>query len=330
MIRKNVSTRLVENTHPDDQLLDGKLLRLFDALYSSGSVTKAADMLGQTQPTVSIWLAKLRRSLNDTLFVRTAGGMVPTPRAQGLVVPVREALAALRQVTLGDRAFDPAQVTRRFRICMTDASHVMLLPSILAHVRAVAPGVTLEAAPIDANTSDALRNADADLAIGYLPSLEGGFYQQALYRQGWVCVTSARHPRIKGRMSLLQYQSEGHVSINHGTTAPLLLQALSLQAVHRNVVLTVPGFLALQKIISSTDLVATLPRDIGETLALGGAVQVHACPVQVQGFIASQYWHARFHRDDGNRWLRSVCAKLFVPQGQRHLSKETAPDPNSY
>ncbi len=64
----------------DPTLLDIKLLRLLDQLYTTRSVTRAAEALGQSQPTVSIWLAKLRDRLGDPLFVRTAEGMLPTPR----------------------------------------------------------------------------------------------------------------------------------------------------------------------------------------------------------------------------------------------------------
>ena len=128
-----------------------KLLRLFELLYGTGSVTRSAEHLGQSQPTVSIWLSQLRKLLNDPLFVRTPAGMQPTPRADALMPIVRDALACIRRLTEEAPAFVPARSTRRFRICMTDASHITLLPQLLAHVRGVAPGVRLEAARIDPN-----------------------------------------------------------------------------------------------------------------------------------------------------------------------------------
>ena len=85
----------MEATAPS--LLDPKLLRLFDALYTTRSVTRSAELLGLSQPTLSIWLRQMRMALDDALFVRTAAGMTPTPRAQALVGPVREVLEALRR-----------------------------------------------------------------------------------------------------------------------------------------------------------------------------------------------------------------------------------------
>ncbi len=122
---------------PDASLLDVKLLRLFDLIYSTHSVTRAAEMLGQRQPTASIWLRTLRAELNDALFVRTPAGMLPTPRADVLIVKVREVLQILRELSGPKSEFDPASSPRTFCICMPDASHITLLPELLAHLRAV-------------------------------------------------------------------------------------------------------------------------------------------------------------------------------------------------
>ncbi|WP_109477116.1 LysR family transcriptional regulator [Paraburkholderia sp. C35] len=294
-----------------DDLPDLKLLQLFDLLYDVRSVTRVAEQLGQSQPTVSIWLGRLREHLRDPLFIRTPGGMTPTPQADALIGPCREILESLRRFTAWEIAFDPGTAKRRFRICMTDASHVTLLPRILAHVRAHAPGIRLEAARIDGNTERSLESGEADLAIGYVPWLGGGMYQQHLYTQDWVCLTNASHPRIRARLSLKQYRAEGHVVIAAGTGAQLLDQALMRESIERDVVLELPGFLGLGSIIKTTDLIATLPRNIGETLAQMNSIAVHSCPFSVDGFAVRQHWHAKYHHEAGNRWLRGVVAELF-------------------
>jgi DNA-binding transcriptional LysR family regulator len=85
-------------------LPDLKLLQLFDLLYDARSVTRVAEQLGQSQPTISIWLARLREHLHDPLFIRTPGGMAPTPQADALIGPCpgnSRSIAALRR--LGNR-----------------------------------------------------------------------------------------------------------------------------------------------------------------------------------------------------------------------------------
>lgn len=292
-------------------LPDLKLLQLFDILYDVRNVTRVAEQLGQSQPTVSIWLGRLREHLQDPLFVRTPGGMAPTPQADALIGSCREILESLRRFAAWEIAFDPATAKRRFRVCMTDASHITLLPRMLAHVRAQAPDIRLEVARIDGNTERALESGEADLAIGYVPWLGGSIYQQQLYTQDWVCLTNRHHPRLRGRLGVKQYRGEGHVAITAGTGAQLLEQALLREQIQRDVVLELPGFLGLGAIIQTTDLIATLPRHIGQTLAKVNDLAIHPCPIPVEGFAVRQHWHARYHHEAGNRWLREIVAQLF-------------------
>ncbi|MBC3497191.1 LysR family transcriptional regulator [Pseudomonas sp. SWRI100] len=299
-----------------EALPEPKLLQLFDVLYHCRSVTRAAEQLGQSQPTISIWLARLREQLNDPLFVRTPGGMAPTPRADQLIGPCREVVESLRRLTAWEPQFLPATAQRRFRLCVSDASHITLLPSILNHLRSHAPGIRLEAARIDGNTESALESGEADLAIGFVPWLGGGIYQQMLFEQDWVCLSNPQHPRLGKGMGLTRYRTEGHVQISFGTGQKLLEAGLARAGIERRIMLELPGFLGLGMIIGTTDLLATLPRHIGQTLADMHGLRMHNCPVEVEGFTVKQHWHARYHQDSGNRWLREVVRGLFHSPSQ--------------
>jgi DNA-binding transcriptional LysR family regulator len=296
---------------------DARMLVLFDEIYRTRSMTRAADRLGLSQPTASIWLGKLRRQWHDPLFVRTSAGMQPTPRADALVEQAREALALLRGLCGGAPAFDPGSVERSFRICMTDASHITLLPRLLAHVRAVAPAVQLHVVNLSAATAHLLEIGEADLALGYIPGLEAGFHEQRLYTQDFVCLVNAAHPRIDAALTARAYKDEVHIGILSSTTYTMVQSALKRQGIDRRVQLELPGFLGLAAIVSSTDLIATVPRTIGEMLARMGPIRVLPCPVRIPTFAVKQYWHARYHHDPGLRWLRGVCAELFTRRESR-------------
>ena len=321
---KYINTIAFYNNHmtPDLELLDIKLLRLLDQLYDSRSVTRAAEALGQSQPTVSIWLARLRKHLNDPLFVRTADGMLPTPRTDALIGTVREVLQGLQRLNETALEFNPAVAERRFCISMTDASHITLLPRLLSHVRAIAPGIALEAGLINGGLAQALQAGEADLALGYLPWLDTGFYQQTLYSQDWICLVNARHPRLGSDLDADMantwnqevYQSEAHIAISSGTGYQLLDGTLASLTISRKILLELPGFLGLSAILSTTDLVATLPRHIGETLAHNAGLRVLPCPFAIPGFAVKQYWHERYQHDSANRWMRGICASLFMQQ----------------
>jgi DNA-binding transcriptional LysR family regulator len=307
----------------EEDLIDVRLLRMFDLIYSTRSVTRAADQLGQKQPTISIWLGKLRRQLNDPLFVRTSEGMQPTPRADALIGTAREVLQSLRQFSSERNEFDPSTSSRQFRICMADSSHLCLMPQLLAHVRTEAPQIRLVAARIDQDTAHALESGSADLALGFVPWLESGFYQQSLFPQDFVCLVNSAHPRIGKTLTLRAYNEEAHVAITAGTGAQLLEDAMSRQSVQRKVVLELPGFLGLSGIVAATDLIATLPRQIGETLAEIAGLKLMECPLALPSFTIKQHWHARYHQEPGNRWLRSVVARLFLREQRRAAGSRT-------
>jgi DNA-binding transcriptional LysR family regulator len=306
---------MVESKTNHVELLNPKLLLLLDSLYRTRSVTRTSEALGQTQSTVSILLARLRKQLQDPLFVRTPEGMQPTPRADAMIPTVREVLDRLRQLSIMGASFDPEVSRREFRIFMTDASHLTLLPRLFSHVRSLAPAVRLEAVPFDAKMVQAMQSGECDLALGLLPEFEAGFYQQTLYGQDWICLVNSGQSRIGERFTLKSYLAEGHVGIASGT-GPMVDAALSTKGLKREVHLKLPGFLGLAGILSATDLVATLPRHIGTTLARAAGLRV-LCPVKIPHVSVNQYWHVRYHNDAANRWLRSICMELFSQAGIR-------------
>jgi len=291
---------------------DVKLLRVFDEVYKTRSVSRAAEHLGLAQPSVSIALAKLRRHFNDPLFVRTGSGMEATPHAGALVGPVREALRLL-ETTLGQQAaFEPAKSDRTFRIAMTDISQSVLLPTLLNHLKTVAPSIRIHVVEITAETPRMLESGDADLAIGFMPQIEAGFYQQKLFGQRLVCICSKDHPRIQGRITARQFAAEAHVAIAaSGTGHWTVEKALQQRRIERRVALRLPSFLGLGRIVARTDLVATVPGLLADTLSTQDPIQVLPLPVEMPAYAVKQHWHERYHHDPGHAWLRREVATLF-------------------
>ncbi|WP_153110825.1 LysR family transcriptional regulator [Propionivibrio limicola] len=298
-----------ESEHGEN-ILDVKDLRLLETLYSTQSVTKAAEILGLSQPNVSTWLRRLRLQVKDPLFVRTSDGMAPTPRADKLLAKIQFILRDIRQLTEDEGSFDPGSSRRVFRMCIPDSAQITLFPKMLRHFRKCAPDVRLEALPVNANTARLLETGEADLAFGsFVPGMVAGYYQQALFELDFVCLVSADHPRINQRLTLENYLGEAHVALSYGSANAFIEAEMRRQRIERRVLVTLQGFLGVAKIIETTDMIATLPREIGATLAAGASIHLFPCPVPVPSYMVSQYWHARFHHDPGNRWLRSICAE---------------------
>ncbi len=290
-----------------------KLLAIFDEVYKTGSVSQAGENMGLSQPTISIGLAKLRHHFKDSLFVRTSRGMEPTPQAGELIKPIRQALALLRQALGHQIVFDPLTANRTFRICMTDISQVVMLPTLMTHLKAAAPAVRVETLHIGQDTAKTLESGDADLGIGFMPQLEAGFYQQALFEQNFVCLVSRNHPRIRSGLTLAQFTAEAHIVVTtSGTGHHIVDKVLAARQIERTVSLRVPSFLGVAPIIARTELLVTVPRRLAEILSGQNDVAIVPTPMDLPPFQVKQHWHERYHNDPGNVWLRGVVSQLFA------------------
>jgi len=294
------------------EFIDIRLLAVFNEIYKTRSVTSAAQALALGQPAVSVALSKLRHTLGDPLFVRTSSGMEPTPFGEGLVRPVRAVLDAVETV-LGHRDdFEPATSQRTFRICMTDISQLVLLPKLWQTLRVQAPGIQIEILPLSRDTARLLESGEADLALGLMPQLEAGFYQQLLFRQYFVCMASADHPRITDQLSLQQFEAEDHVVISSSGSAPLIIEnEISRQGIVRRIALQIPNFLSAAFLVEHTDLLITIPKLLGEMLQGRGAFRIYPVPFPLPQYDVKQHWHERYRHDPGSCWLRRMISELL-------------------
>ena len=292
--------------------IDSRLLSVFDEIYKTRSVTAAALALGLGQPAVSIALSRLREHFGNPLFVRTSNGMEPTPFGEELVGPVRAALDALDLVLGHSQDFDPSLADRTFRICMTDISQLVLLPKLWEKLRLTAPGISIEIFPLSNDTARMLESGEADLALGFIPQLEAGFYQQLLFRQNFVCMVGKAHPRISDHLSLQQFVDEDHAVISSSGSAPQIIdQEIARLGLKRRISLKIPSFLGAAFVVEHTDLLITIPKRLGDVLQGRGAFRIFPVPFPLPGYEVKQHWHERYHHDPGSRWLRGVISELL-------------------
>ena len=285
---------------------------VFIEVYKTQNVSRAAERLGIAQASASIALNKLRSHFGDRLFSRTSRGMEPTPRAQQLYPELCEVLAHLEKARGSRDVFVPAETERLFRICLTDISEIVLLPALLNHVRRVAPKIHIEAEKISVDSPRRLESGDVDLAVGFMPHLEAGFYQQTLFEQDFVCLAAASHPRIRNRLGRRAFQAEAHIVVTtSGTGHSIVDKTLARHGIERRVALRLPSFLGVARIVARTELLVIVPRVLGDTLATQEPIQLLEPPVPLPSYSVKQHWHDRFHADAGNMWLRRSIGELF-------------------
>src|SRR2546427_2418123 len=177
---------------------DLSLLVVFDGVMHERSVTRAGKRLGMSQPALSHALNRLRYLLKDQLFLRTPQGMVPTPRAEQLALPLRQALADMQRA-LEPEAFVPAQANRRFSIAINNYAAIVLAAPLVAAVSAAAPLVQLDLRPSGTlNVFDLLDNGGLDIAIGTFCPV-GGRFGRAPLLEGQILAGMRRgHPAGPG------------------------------------------------------------------------------------------------------------------------------------
>src|SRR5471032_860466 len=196
--------------------IDLNLLVAFDALICERNVTRAGVRIGRTQPAMSAALARLRLLLKDDLFVRSASGLQPTPRALELAGPLSEALASIQRTLEFTQAFDPARATVRFTLALSDHPAFVMLPALLKRLARQAPGVTLRIKAYSAR-EDALALLDAgeaDAAVGVPGGSTPRIPTLPLFEERFVCVARKGHPLAKKKMTLTRFLSCQHLLVS--------------------------------------------------------------------------------------------------------------------
>ncbi len=294
--------------------LDLNLLLVFHHLLREKRVSAVATVLGMSQPAVSSALGRLRTSLGDELFLRTQHGMAPTPYALQLAEPVATALDGLQQALNVRAAFDPATSERRTTLAMTDVGEMYFLPVLMDELAQTAPGVTLQVVAVTSASLGAdMASGRTDLALGLLPQLQAGFFQQALFRQPYVCLMREGHPLAAApSLALADFAAASHVRvIAAGTGHGRVDEALERQGLQRRIRLTVPHYVALGDVLGHSDLIATVPERFAQRVTTPFGLTTRPLPLAVDGSVIHQFWHARLHKDPGHQWLRSMVAQCF-------------------
>ena len=295
--------------------IDLRLLSIISELHQTRSVSQTAENLALSQSAVSMSLAKLRKHFNDPLFVRTSLGMEPTPHASALIHLLKQA-EELLEMALGHHVvFNPLVSDRVFHLYSTDIAQVTLIPKLMRRLKETAPSVQIDLQRISETTPRLLESGAADLAVGFILPMGAGYCQQSLFKEKFVCALRRNHPRVGSTLSLEQFQHELHLAIaTAGTGHGIVERTIEAKGIQRKVGLTVPSFLGIASILTSTDYLVILPAQLAEHLAGPGNIKVLRLPFHVPPYVIMQHWHERYTHDPAVRWLRSQIADLFSEQ----------------
>jgi DNA-binding transcriptional LysR family regulator len=311
---------------------DLNLIRVFDALLAEGSVTKAGERLGLTQSAVSHALKKLRETFDDELFVRSSDGMTATPKALSLASTFHSVLHQISEAT-ADNSFDPSTSDTTFVLAVSDYTAGTLLPLLFERLNAVGPSMRILVRPLsDLNLVEELDRGTVHVALGGFEDVPSRFVQEPVMDVRSLWAMRANHPAAKSKLTLEILAEYPHIDVSlysHNgslatgmfaqsglqrvniTSNPLYLEGLLAErGLSRRVSATLPHFLSIPRILSTTDMIAFLPlalvQQTADLYGIIGKEPPYAFPVSKLSMLS--------HRTMGGHpsvsWLRMTIQSV--------------------
>ena len=293
--------------------VDLNLLTVFDAVMQEQNITRAAHLLGMSQPAVSNAVSRLKVMFNDELFVRYGRGIQPTARASQLFGSVRQALQ-LVQNELPGSGFEPISSERVFNLCVCSPLDNVLTSLILNNVNKVAPHAHLVfKSSLNQNTEHQLRYQELEFVIGYDEFRRPEFACVPLFRDEMVLVASASHPRLLSPLKESDIYHEEHAAVSLERFASFSLPWYDTVEKQACIAYQGMALTSVLNVVSQTELVAIAPRWLAEDFTKKLNIQILPLPMKLNSRTCFLSWHEAAGRDKGHQWMEellvSVCRR---------------------
>lgn len=291
--------------------VDLNLLVFFNALMSERHVTRAADKVAISQPAMSNALARLRVVFKDELFVRTAKGMEPTPRALELAEQIQTILLQATRLMTSEIQFDPDTSDRLYSVRMSDLVGILILPGLMARLRTEAPGVSIDTVHLSPeHTIDALETDRLDLAVSMELQHTSAIRSETLFADRMACVVGKDHPLATGKLTLNRFLAYRHLRVSMSPTDIRFVDSvLAGKGLERQIALNVTHWLLVPQILQETDLVAVMSERAAQQIP-GAGVVIRELPFHTQSFTWRVYWHRRYEHSAAHQWLRTQLQEV--------------------
>lgn len=295
---------------------DLNLLSALDALLSEKNVTRAAERLNVTQPTMSGMLQRLRYQFDDQLLVRNGRNMELTPFGESLAEPVREALRGVEMLMLAEPVFDPATSTREFRLMASDYCTSIFLPGVIARMSLAAPGVRLSIQPIDtpiaqmvSGSVDLCITAD-DLSLYGPEGAEEKIHADPLFSDEFVCIVADDHP-LGDCADLNELLSYPHIGVEMaGTVGTLESVALREYAPSYKPSVVVAEFSLIPPMVANSQLVGIIQSRLCSRAMRTLPIRTLNLPCRMPTLNETMLWHSRHLQDPAHAWLRGLIRQV--------------------
>jgi DNA-binding transcriptional LysR family regulator len=291
--------------------LDLNLLVPLDALLDQRSVTRAAQLLGLSQPSLSAALARLRRHFGDELLARVGNEYRLTPLAVRLRPRVRVALEGAERVLTAQPEFDPASSTREYSLVTSDYGCALLGDGLAALMAERMPLARLR---LRHNTPDLVDRAEQALQTVDLLLLPHGFVTDLphldLYRDRWVLVVATTNPDVGASVSVEQLRTLPWVVTYHGPTASTpAARHMRVLGIEPRVQVVTETFLAVPGLVAGSGRIALLQERLVRRLPPDVGIRALPCPFEAGPLLEALWWHPIHDGDVEHAYFRELVVQ---------------------
>lgn len=305
---------------PELRRLDLNLLVILQAVLQTRNVTLAAQKLNMSQPAVSRAIGRLRKVFADQLFIKGAGGVVATPRAEALADAISKLLDDVDDL-IGAREFSAKTSDRVFRIVTTDYGAIALLPSLAAVFAAEAPNVGIEVLPFSQAAFRHASNGEVDIVLYSDDPVPDDLQRASLFKETYLSFVRQGHPiqdRLRNdRLELDAFLDYPHVLVSvFGGRSSEMDDRLTALGRSRRIAMWLPYFATAAAVVSKADFVLTFPERAARELAPAHRLVSFRPPLEIDGFGYQMLWHTRTQGDGGSLWLRQKLIAISCQAAQ--------------
>ena len=291
--------------------IDLNLLIALDALLRERSVTRAANMLGLSQPALSASLSRLRRYFDDELLVRVGNNYELTPLAVLLADRTTAAMSALGHVFAAQIDFEPATSRREFDLYLSDyAASVLAVPlgrliraesaDVRLRIQQLRPGIVDDAANV-------LRDHDGIVVPhGFIDNMR----YMDLFTDQFVCLVSSENPAAQDGISVEDMlKMPMVVAFKEPTGGLTAMHELRMAGLEPNIDTVTESFLIVPFLVAGTDRISLVPSLLVQSFARMAEVTAVPCPYPVADLVDTLWWHPTYDNDPGHRWFRDLMRR---------------------
>lgn len=282
------------------------------ALLQAGGVTRAAELLNVTQPTVSKALTRLRKAFNDPLLVRRGNSMHLTPYANDLSLKLQEIIGALDALYHPQGPFDPQTVSGWLKIGANDYVQSTIGLPFIRRMREAAPNVCVELRSVGSlYPQQILDEGMVDLVVSAAFPFTNLHHEKTI-SDPFVCVADAGNTAIPDRLSLDDFLALSHVDVSPTGTGVLRRYFERSQRrfrEERKIITVLSSFASLPDVLRGSDMVCLMPtRMLG--ILPGRPLRKIALEFDLPAYEISIWWHPRTHTNPMMRWARAELIRM--------------------